>query len=404
MSPPLLKESTELDLDVVMLELTGTAGDDAAKGGAGNNQDDLIRVGIGGENRSSIHSNNNLLVNTSNENTKAHSAALKFSAKWLSLSAWSMLGARTRYGLGLIAGDMLAEYYPSLWALALGCFVFGVLVQHKANAAASHPLLYGALGTGFCGCCTTFSSWMAEAASVVLTLPSAQACGLGYVAVILVGLLISFGARHAGQLTGSCFAWPSPLNEQQQQQQQQQQQLARQTAAMASSSAKLLRATRAKYWFATALVHAAIITVCLAVPFGLGDKAGWIALMAPPGMMLRVMLAYWLNSSRSTGRWSDYRGTLTANVAGSLIVAGFLVLESQLKAGGGSALTRGAVGGVITGFCGSLTTVSTFTNEVSILAEKAPRSAVAYISASLLLCQTAVLIVLAPSQDQGLWG
>jgi len=89
-----------------------------------------------------------------------------------------------------------------------------------------------------------------------------------------------------------------------------------------------------------------------------------VALGAALGAVLRYLAAHVLHSRE--GAAFPY-GTLLVNVAGSLLLA---LVASMLAAGDVGAETMALVG---TGFCGALTTYSTFAYETVGLAERGAR-------------------------------
>merc|ERR1719262_490515 len=57
---------------------------------------------------------------------------------------------------GVLHADVLANM--------LGAFIFGLVSKTEKELKPYHPTFYAGLTTGFAGSCTTFSSWMVEAA------------------------------------------------------------------------------------------------------------------------------------------------------------------------------------------------------------------------------------------------
>jgi CrcB protein len=99
---------------------------------------------------------------------------------------------------------------------------------------------------------------------------------------------------------------------------------------------------------------------------------GWVVVGGAVGAVVRHLVSRWLNGD--TAPW----GTLAVNVAGSFL------LGVVLAAAGPAAVAL-----VGTGFCGALTTYSTFALETAEL----PRvRAVAYAAASLVLGLAAVAL------------
>lgn len=97
------------------------------------------------------------------------------------------LGATLRYLVALVATALLGPGFPAgtLFVNALGGLILGVLVQLGAQAEIS-PALKLALGTGFCGALTTFSTFSTE----TVKLAEVGATGL---AAANVGLNLALG-------------------------------------------------------------------------------------------------------------------------------------------------------------------------------------------------------------------
>lgn len=112
-----------------------------------------------------------------------------------------------------------------------------------------------------------------------------------------------------------------------------------------------------------------------------------VALGGALGALLRWGVSQWLPARPDGGLpWA----TLTVNVAGSLILALVVVASLSGRFGPGWAAT-----GVATGFCGALTTFSTFSFETVTLARGGHYGvALAYVGLNLLLCMAIVALVL----------
>lgn len=114
---------------------------------------------------------------------------------------------------------------------------------------------------------------------------------------------------------------------------------------------------------------------------------GWVALGGAVGAMLRAGVAMWLASSAMRGEfpWA----TLLVNQLGTAILAVLAALGVS-----GRALPGDMQLLIGTGFCGALTTFSTFAVELVLLVRaNAIGTAIAYGSASLVSGVTIVVVV-----------
>jgi CrcB protein len=114
---------------------------------------------------------------------------------------------------------------------------------------------------------------------------------------------------------------------------------------------------------------------------------GWVALGGALGATLRALVAMWLASSSLRGEfpWS----TFLVNALGTAILAVLAALATSGRAVQGDLQLF-----VGTGFCGALTTFSTFSVELVLLIRAgAVGTAVAYGSASLVSGLAIVLVV-----------
>jgi CrcB protein len=117
-------------------------------------------------------------------------------------------------------------------------------------------------------------------------------------------------------------------------------------------------------------------------------KATAALLFSFPGTLTRYVLSYLLNP-----RFKLFpTGTLTANSLGTALLATFHVLQATTA--GSKPVPCGILQGLVDGFCGCLTTVSTFAVEVREL--KGYR-AWTYVILSCLIGQILCLVILGPS-------
>ena len=84
------------------------------------------------------------------------------------------------------------------------------------------------------------------------------------------------------------------------------------------------------------------------------------------------------------------RGTLLVNTLGTILLAALAVLGRRASA---SELEVDVANGIAMGFCGCLTTISTFTLELDHLASDRPTKALAYAAVSVVASQSALLAI-----------
>jgi fluoride ion exporter CrcB/FEX len=147
------------------------------------------------------------------------------------VSACSLLGVLARHYLGHVSTTLLGATsaqapaaalaaagsgvaFHSLPANVVGCVVMGAAVACRDTVAARRfAAAFTGLTTGFCGCTTTFASWMVEAAVVAWAGAVVDGSGDTHVVrallVLLVGLTASQGALNAGSTlaAGARLRW-----------------------------------------------------------------------------------------------------------------------------------------------------------------------------------------------------
>lgn len=113
-----------------------------------------------------------------------------------------------------------------------------------------------------------------------------------------------------------------------------------------------------------------------------------------PGTLSRYLLSVFLNPRLRLFPL----GTFTANMVGTALLATFQVLRSIQYPGPLGANACDVLQGLADGYCGCLTTVSTFAAEVDALP---PRPAWLYAVLSWLVSQILIAVVLGPSLGVG---
>ncbi|CEP61215.1 FluC/FEX family fluoride channel LALA0_S02e09340g [Lachancea lanzarotensis] len=277
---------------------------------------------------------------------------------------FSILGNYSRLGL-IELTDYSGAYVRGptvMWANVAACFVMG-LMQEMKDLSLFSPLLFTGVTTAYCGCVSSFSSLMVElfsnaanvsTARVPSGLPNRAYGIMQFLAVLLTQLLASICSHIFGLLVAREFA---PLLE------------------SSGTQEKPLAFQRIRTTFDfisnVILVLSVPLLIVQIVLAGVYDNYSrfWTlsAVFAFPGAVLRYVLSKQLNH-----RFRHFpMGTFAANVIGTLILA-IITLVTKGKRSDGSGIIHSNTAKTVVvalgnGFCGSLTTVSTFVNECQIL-------------------------------------
>ena len=330
---------------------------------------------------------------------------------WPSISSWctasliifaSLWGLLAREGLVALNSYQGQSIASVIWAQGIGCLVMGWAISNKSSIESFYPPLYVAITTGFCGSVTTFSTWVLQVFLAFSNHARYTRSGIYSVmdALTQTGATIGISliALQAGRKLGHTILKPSTLRK-----------------AFVRTSATLLTSPAADEEAEEVVVEAhedapvqssRVVTPLNITALALGPLF-WIGsalllafqtdatfrhvtfplLLAPPGALLRWWLALFLNSSHrarsASPRWP--LGTLAANLLATLIIAGVYVAQHvDVSATGNlsdmpsssTLLGCQALYGVQEGFCGCLSTISTFAVEMELL--KPHRRAFAY--------------------------
>jgi len=280
----------------------------------------------------------------------------------------SVLGALARLGIHALAHYNGDAIFPLAWVQATGCFFMGVAFSMKGSIGDFYSPLYTAVTTGFCGSVTTFSSWQLD---VFQAWDNAMNFQRGWfrttvdgVSRLVFTMAISLSALAFGIHIGKSiqpYIFPTKPPSQY---------------------------TRA------VLVVLSICIYSLTIPFyvrldpSFRPKATAALMFSFPGTLTRYLFSYSLNPRLKLFPL----GTLTANSLGTALLAMFHVLQATVA--GSKPVPCGVLQGLVDGYCGCLTTVSTFALEVREL--KGYRAWL-YVILSCLVGQMLCLIILGPS-------
>ncbi|KAK6455908.1 CrcB-like protein-domain-containing protein [Scheffersomyces xylosifermentans] len=271
---------------------------------------------------------------------------------------WGVLARKGLMQLTTYNGSYLGGV---IWANFAACIVMGIGVDSLkfwSHLLDNHPLefptkaaipLYTGLTTGFCGTLSSFSSVMLEAFNksadteigVFYNYPNSAYGIMEFFSVMIAQFGLSVMGFHIGKHFVEAFDDHFPS-------------ITRRTYKILETVSMLTG------------VIGFIIAIIL---IGVQDNGSWRSWMfavffAPFGALLRFYLSKYLNA-----KVKDFPlGTFSANFLGSLLLAIFTLLGRGRLPGGGQVSTHvigcHVLNGLDDGFCGALTTVSTFIVEL----------------------------------------
>lgn len=334
---------------------------------------------------------------------------------WCVVSLGAYLGALIRIGFQYYRGGGPAPaVFTVMYAQMLGCFVLGYASEFQAWCMAGprlHRLLYIGVASGLCGSITTFSAWMFESARLGLVQLDMSYGSIGgtyhggrfleWALALWQGIVLPLAALHGGQHAAQVYLARAA--------QRSAEARLRAQALLPAGSPPLppLPATAPpgllRHWHAYAeaavlALYCVATALVVALPVALGwHFIAWSCALGACGAYLRHQLAAWnkappawpplccapLHRALGSDRGCFPLGTFTANAIGSWVLAAALA-ASKLGTSYHDIPAQAALYGLATGFCGCLTTMSTFVLELNSL----PRSAAYfYCLASLAVAQ-----------------
>lgn len=279
---------------------------------------------------------------------------------------WGVLARKGLMVLTTYSGSFLGGV---IWANFAACVVMGMFVDSSKlwnrlldSPSNQKPLfsakgaipLYAGVTTGFCGSCSSFSTFILETFNKAAdTLPHKYHYPNGAygimeaLAVVLAHVTISVGGFYAGRhLIAFIESYTPPL------------------------PPRLYRLMDRFSCILGVAAYIVIIVLIPTVPRGSWRLWTFLVLFAPWGALVRFYLSKYLNPVAK----NFPLGTFTANIAGCLLLAVFTLIARGRRPNNHSITINTSVIGchVLTGlddgFCGALTTVSTFVVELVGLA------------------------------------
>ncbi|KAI8137326.1 CrcB-like protein-domain-containing protein [Fennellomyces sp. T-0311] len=269
----------------------------------------------------------------------------------------AILGTLIRVGLQRLHSYAGAPVFGLIAAQWVGCFIMGMVVQQKDALIQWHekvtrylPLQIG-LSTGLCGSITTFSSWMLDMFKAFANYDAyPHNTGYNVLAAIwqfLVTLGMSLNGLTFGYHVGRLISHvPIQLFE------------FTEIVPHGFSVRHLGRYDAAVMAFGTA----SWLAVVFAAIFTHHQRELMLAcVFAPLGALLRWHLSVF-NAKVWKGKF--FCGTFLANMLGTMVLAVLALLQSGVVM---SSIACDVVQAFADGFCGCLTTISTFVVELSNL-------------------------------------
>jgi len=245
----------------------------------------------------------------------------------------------------------------------------GFCLALKVPISERYTPLYVALTTGFCGSLTTFSSWQYDVFSSWTNSAHASRDWLrdvvdGITKLVFTLMIsmssVSFGS-YLAQITRSYFPrLPTP----------------RPAIRCALSGVGIL-------------IYAATFPAYAKLPPSYRSQAAASLLFSFPGTLSRYLLALSMNKIMN----KIPLGTMTANVIGTGLLGVFHVLQNKHPHVPPHACST--LQGLIDGFCGALTTISTFAVELNAM--EGSRYAWIYGGISVILSQLLLVVIILPA-------
>jgi len=268
---------------------------------------------------------------------------------YLSISIFAILGVLIRIGLNSVEDDLYL-YFPLIITNSLGCFLLGFVNAFKSKLSEWQYGIYIGLTTGLCGSVTTFSSWSFAIFKDLFNLPEVGPYSYRNIVCGLIELVVGLSAYTALVKFGYHMGKFLPFS----------------NASEFTVSVTILKEKpqmNVKFIVYASLTSILYITsIILACTLGDTRKVWLSCLMAPFGALIRYLL------STKNSKFPNFPvGTYAANIAGTLCLAIFSIFKYSSSYHDFLCHFLMAVGD---GFCGCLTTISTFVNELNSLNPK----------------------------------
>lgn len=284
------------------------------------------------------------------------------------------LGAGVREGMYYYKIWRVETNYSIMYSQILGCFVMGFMVHHKKylfeqTNSRFHRVLYTSITTGLCGCITTFSSWSVECnKSLFLQSDFSWGNDIGsynggrtfeWIVCMWAGVVVPMAALRSGIHVAEFF---SPYNNTAYA-------LSKDPNSSSFNTIPPLRSDNRR----SEIILLALFSICtlimMTLPTAIYESWFFLTFSA----VLGFLGAYTRYQLSKMNKWKGYAhfpiGTFIANVFGTWTLGIFLSL-SKYVVDYHNVVVQSLLFALGVGFCGCLTTVSTFVNEIENLPVK----------------------------------
>lgn len=313
-----------------------------------------------------IEKESNSIENKSNSSSqliKPCAAIYEAFLLWCGISISAYFGSYIRVGISYFRIWKFESNFTVMYAQIIGCFIMGFMTHHKTyfwDRSRFHRILYIALTSGLCGSITTFSTWNMECNKIFyLQLDTSWGNSMGshngarifeWLVCMWVGIALPLSALHLGQHM-ALFSPKSNVR------------IACKEKKDAKVSKKSVQYVKSEICLILIYVITTGIVILLPVIFSWVHLT-YTAIFGAVGAYLRYIL------SKLNTKFQDFPiGTFTANVLGTWLLAIWTLL-SKFEVDYHRHDLMAVLYGLSTGFCGCLTTVSTFINELDTMKVK----------------------------------
>ncbi|GBB87562.1 hypothetical protein RclHR1_01400015 [Rhizophagus clarus] len=288
------------------------------------------------------------------------------------LIPFSIIGALIRIGLNTLHSYPGSPVFSLIYPQFVGCVIMGFCLARKGFIMESYLPLYIGLTTGLCGSITTFSSWMLSIFKEFI-LPVSHRGGLYNILAALADIGITLGMSITGLKIGEHIADIIIRNRK-----------THSVLHIVEEPFKLNELIIPDFISIGIGVVSIVLVVTLSSTVQVNRSVLFAVVFAPIGALTRWYLSKY-NAMKKSFPW----GTFAANMSGSVIIGILFLLSNGIAS---SNISCEIIKGLIDGFCGCLTTISTFATEINITLPR--KHAYRYAFISILMGQIAMILTI----------